>query len=202
MKRSAFFAIVGAALGIALALPSHAQRAGSESGTGLRMPYQSGFWGYSGFSLGQSKLKAECPGGFSCDDKDQTWRLFGGGRFNNAFGLEVGAMNIGKFQRGGGETDGWGLDFALVAGVPLGTNSAIFGKLGAIYGRTEAEGPGLGLRTGKERGWGPRYGLGGQVGLTPNWALRADLDRYRMDFPGGREDVDTFTLGVQYTFRP
>jgi hypothetical protein len=50
------------------------------------------------------------------------------------------ALSAGKFDRGGGRTDGWGADLALVAGVPIGANSAIFGKLGVIYARTEADG--------------------------------------------------------------
>ena len=44
-------------------------------------------------------------------------------------------------------------------------------------------------------------GVGAQLGLTPNWALRADYDRYRLQFPGPEEDIDALTLGVQYTFR-
>ena len=170
-----------------------------------RMPYQSGFWGHAGLSFGQSKLGDSCIGTLSCDDKDQTFRLFAGGRFNNAVGLEAGLMNFGKFDRGGGRTDGWGLDATLVAGFPIGTNSAVFGKLGAIYARTEAEGSpagvAAGLRTGKERGFGPRFGVGAQIGLTPQWAARLDIDRFRIPLPGGKEDLDTVMLGVQYTFR-
>jgi hypothetical protein len=164
------------------------------------MPYQSGFWGTAGLSVGQSKLDASCPAGFQCDDKDQAFRLHFGGRFNNAIGLELGLLHTGRFQRGGGETDGYGLDAALIAGFPIGANSAIFGKLGAIYARTDVDGPAL-TETGSEKGFGGRYGIGGQIGLTPQWALRADWDRYRLKFRDGKEDLDTVMLGVQYTFR-
>jgi OOP family OmpA-OmpF porin len=168
-----------------------------------RMPYERGFWGHAGVNFGQSKLKAgdSCISGFRCDEKDQTFRLYAGGRMNNAVGLEAGLFNIGTFTRGGGETDGYGVDLTLIAGVPIGANSAVFGKLGAAYARTEVEGSAPGLDTGTERGWGPRYGIGAQVGLTPQWAARVDFDRYRLDFAGGREDVDAITLGAQYTFR-
>jgi hypothetical protein len=43
--------------------------------------------------------------------------------------------------------------------------------------------------------------MGGQIGLTPQWAIRADWDRFKVGLPGGREDLDTVMLGVQYTFR-
>ncbi len=197
-------ALTLAGLGVAFSGGSFGQQTPT-TGDSWRMPYERGFWGHAGASFGQSKLENGCVAGFACDDKDQAFRVYGGGRFNNAVGLEVGLLNMGKFDRGGGRTDGWGLDLALVAGVPIGTNSAIFGKLGAIYARTEVDGSpaavAAGMRTGKERGWGARYGIGGQVGLTPQWALRADWDRYRMPLVGGKEDVDTLMLGVQYTFR-
>jgi OmpA-OmpF porin, OOP family len=192
------------ALGVAASSLAFAQASTSATTTdSWRMPYQSGFWGHAGLSFGQSKLKDACIAGSPCDDKDQAFRLYAGGRFNNAVGLEAGLLNMGKFDRGGGRTDGWGLDLALVAGIPIGANSAIFGKLGAIYGRTEVEGTSTapGFTRGKERGFGPRYGIGGQVGLTPQWAVRADWDRFRMPLPGGKEDLDTLMLGVQYTFR-
>jgi OmpA-OmpF porin, OOP family len=202
MKMPVLAAASISALGLALSAPSFGQQTpGASAPDGWTMPYQRGFWGHAGVSVGRGELDAPCPAGASCDDKDQTFRAYAGGRFNNAIGLEVGALNFGEFDRGGGETDGWGLDFALIAGVPIGANSAVFGKLGAVYARTEVTGTAPGLRTGKERGWGPRWGIGGQVGLTPQWALRADWDRYRLALPGSKEDLDTLTIGAQYTFR-
>jgi hypothetical protein len=73
-----------------------------------------------------------------------------------------------------------------------------------IYARAKVSGSAPatgGFTTGTETGWGPRIGIGGQIGLTPNWAARLDLDRYHVRFPGNRENVDTLTAGVQYTFR-
>lgn len=192
-----------AALGLAASGIASAQTATPATATDTwRMPYQSGFWGHAGLSIGRGELDAPCFSGTSCDLKDnRAVRAYAGGRFNNAVGLEVGALNFGDYERGGGRTDGWGIDLALVAGVPIGANSAVFGKLGAVYARSEVTGNAAGLQTGKERGWGGRYGIGGQIGLTPQWALRVDWDRYRLPLPGGKEDLDTFMLGAQYTFR-
>jgi OmpA-OmpF porin, OOP family len=187
---------------LALAAPAFAQPTTDTQRTDtFRMPYESGFWGHVGLSFGQSKLDASCPAPFPCDDKDQVFRLYAGGRFNNAVGLELGVLNPGKFRRGGGETDGWGADAALIAGLPIGANSSIFGKLGVIYSRMEVTGVPTVVRTGKERGFGGRWGIGAQVGLTKTLALRADFDRYRLPLPGDHEDLETLTLGVQYTLR-
>ena len=186
------FAVSTAALaaGLALASTAFAQSTTTPGGSmeSWRMPYERGFWGHAGLSLGRGEV--DVPG----DNKSDFFRLYAGGRFNNAVGLEAGVLRFGDFGQGA-ETDGYGLDFALIAGIPIGANSSVFGKLGAIWSRTETSG------LGSERGWGPRYGVGGQIGLTPTWAIRADWDRYEVKFVGGKEDVDTLTLGVQYTFR-
>jgi OmpA-OmpF porin, OOP family len=194
---------------LALAMPALAQPTTQPTDTQIttqpadtsRMPWERGFWGHAGISFGQSKLDEGCPAGFDCDDKDQAFKLYAGGRFSNIFGLEVGLLNFGKFQGGGGETDGWGADLALLAGIPIGANSAIFGKAGVIYARTEVSGTAPGFETGKERGFGGRWGIGGQLGLTKQWALRADFDRYRLAAPGDHRDLETLMLGAQYTFR-
>jgi OmpA-OmpF porin, OOP family len=197
MKFSSFTFLIG----LALATPALAQTQTTTTTDTWRMPYERGFWGHAGVSFGNSKLDVDCPSGFPCDDKDQFLKGYAGGRFNNIFGLELGVMNFGKFQFGGGNADGWGADVALMAGVPFGANSAIFGKLGVVYARTEASATAPGINPGKERGWGGRWGVGGQLGLTKEWALRVDFDRYEVPFVGDHNDLEALTLGVQYTFR-
>lgn len=193
---------IAIALGVAsLTAAALAQAQTTGSRTGLTMPYERGFWGHVGVSAGRSDLEASCPAGASCDETDQAFRVFAGGSFNNTFGGEIGWVNLGEWGRGGGDTDSQALDLAAVAGFPLGRNSSIFGKLGAIYARSEVKGSAVGLQTGKEDGWGPRFGLGAKIGLTDQWALRADWDRYRIKLPGSKEDVDTLTIGAQYSFK-
>ena len=169
-------------------------------GSGLQMPYERGFWGNAGLSFGRSKLHAPCPGGTNCDLRDGTWRAHAGGRFNNVFGAEIGWVDLGDFGRGGGQTSASGLDLKAVAGFPIGENSSVFGKLGAAYLRSNVSG--AGLATGRENGWQPTFGIGAQFGLTKNWAIRGDIDRYRVSLPGGSKDnVDTYMLGAQYSFQ-
>jgi OmpA-OmpF porin, OOP family len=173
------------------------------SDTGFRLPYERGFWGHVGINAGRSRLRGSpCVSGFSCDDRDTMWRAYAGGKFNNAIGAEIGYLDLGKFERGGGKTDAHGADIAFLAGIPLGQNWSIFGKLGTAYLRTNVTGAtGAALTTGHESGWGPRYGIGVQAGITRNWAVRVDADRYRIQLPGAKENVDTLTAGVQYSFR-
>jgi opacity protein-like surface antigen len=189
-----------AALGLATSGIASAQSTTSTTTDTWRMPYQSGFWGHAGASIGESKLRLGCPSGASCDDKDTTGRIYAGGKFNNAFGLELGLVDFGKFQRGGGDTKGWGLDIPLLLGFPIGKNSSVFAKAGVAYSEMKVDGNPALMPTGKETGWGPRYGVGAQIGLTQQWAIRGDWDRYHVKFPGTKDDVDTLTIGAQYSF--
>ncbi|MFN2643630.1 MAG: porin family protein [Burkholderiales bacterium] len=172
--------------------------------TGLRLPYQKEFWttGHAGVQIGRSKLDVDCPAGASCDDKSNAFKVFAGGRFNNIFGGEVSYLNTGDFDRSGAGTNGsintQALNFGLLAGVPFGPNrnSSIFGKLGVLWGHTEAGNL-------SQNGWGGSYGLGATIGVTRSWAVRLDWDRYRIKLPtggGDRENVDSFLIGAQYTF--
>lgn len=193
---SSFAAVAALAAGSATAQQSSPPARDSS----WTMPYQSGFWGNAGFSFGRSKLHADCPSGNPCDLRENgAWRAFAGGRFNNTFGAEAAWLDLGSWDRGGGTTKSRGLDLALLAGVPFGQNSSVFGKLGATWMRSDVSG--TGLTTGRETGWGPRVGIGAQIGLTQNWALRLDADRYRIDLPGSTQNVDSYMIGAQYSFR-
>lgn len=163
------------------------------------MPYQSQFWtsGHIGAAIGRAKSDIPCPPGGTCDDKTNGFKVFAGGRFNNVLGGEVTYLKTGAFERRpGGDVDMQALNFGLLAGIPLPMNSSVFGKLGVLWGHTEAAEL-------SQNGWGPSFGVGAMIGVTRHVALRADWDRYRFKMPGGggdRENIDMLTLGAQYTF--
>src|SRR3954470_13741345 len=163
------------------------------------MPYQSEFWttGHVGAALGHAKSHIPCPPATSCDNDTTAFKAFAGGRFNNTFGGEITYLKTQPFDRSPqSDIDMQALNFGLLAGIPLPRNSSVFAKAGVLWGHTEA-GPAT------QNGWGPSFGLGGMLGLTRQVALRLDWDRYRFKLPGGggdRENVDTLTLGAQYTF--
>ena len=140
-------------LALAAALPAQAQStSNANSGTGLRMPYQNGFWGYVGASGGASEF-GSCGGNilFSCDKRDSAWKVYGGGKFNEMFGLELGFLDLGRANFAGGSTEARGIDLALTGGVPLGANSSVFLKLGTVYGETDTHGSPAGLGDGRNR---------------------------------------------------
>lgn len=184
---------ITAVIALGAAVPALSQPADS-----WRMPYERDFWGtgHIGAQIGQTRSEFPCPSG-GCEDNTTAVKVFGGGKFNNTFGGEISYFRTQDFDRPvGGDISVYVLNFGLLAGIPLGTNSSVFGKLGLMYGHTE-------IGSESQNGWGPSYGLGAQIGVTRGWAVRLDWDRYRFKLPGGggdRENIDAFMIGAQYTF--
>ena len=168
-----------------------------------RAPWRGDFWGYIGASGGESKFRSDCARTdvFACDKRDTGWRVYAGGKMSDILGLEIGYTDFGKVQASGGETKAWAGDLSLLAGVPIGGRFNVFGKVGGLYGRTDVRAdPSTLFDTGRKSGWGWTYGVGAGFNVTQNVALRVDWDRYKLDFVGGRRDLDMATAGVQFRF--
>lgn len=186
-----------AALGLAAATPVLAQ-------SDYRAPWRGDFWGYIGASGGESKFRSDCRNTnvFKCDRRDTAFKVYAGGQMNRILGLEIGYTDFGRVSASGGETKAWAIPVTLTAGVPIGDRFNVFAKGGGLYSRTDVN---VDLNDtfsarGDRNGWGWTYGAGAAFGITPNLQIRADLDRYRLDFVGGRRDVDLVSAGVQWRF--
>ncbi len=168
-----------------------------------RAPWRGDFWGTLGVSGGESKFRTDCDrlDVFRCDKRDSAWKVYAGGNFSRFLGLEVGYTDFGKIAVAGGETKAWAANVSLTAGVPIGERFAVFAKGGGAYARTDVSAdPSTLFDVGHKSGWGTTYGVGATFAITPNWQLRADWDRYNLDFVGGRRDVDLASAGVQFRF--
>jgi OOP family OmpA-OmpF porin len=187
-----------AALGLMACGAAHAQQSDN-----YRAPWRSDFWGYVGANAGESKFRTNCASVdvFSCDQRDTAFNVHAGGRINEVLGLEIGYTDFGKIRASGGDTKAWAVPLSLTAGVPLGDRFSLFGKVGGVYGRTDVSASASTLLdTGHKSGWGWTYGAGATFAITPTVQLRADWDRYKLDFVGGERDVDMLSGGVQFRF--
>jgi opacity protein-like surface antigen len=168
------------------------------------VPWRGDFWGYLGVSGGESKFRTECASTnvFACDKRDTGWKVYSGGRMNEVVSLEIGYTDFGKIRASGGDTKAWAVPLTLLAGVPLlGDRFYIFGKVGGVYARTDVNAsPTTLIDRGHKSGWGWTYGAGATFKVAQNFDIRADWDRYKLDFVGGRKDVDMLTAGVQFRF--
>lgn len=187
-----------AALGLATSGAAFAQ---------YNAPWRGDFWGYVGASAGETKFRTECNRTltqFECDRKDTGYKVYAGGKMSEVLGVEVGYTDFGRIRAGGGEVKAWAIPVSLTAGIPMGNRFSAFGKVGGLYGRTdvrptfestiEDEG------RGRKSGWGFTYGVGAALAITPTLQIRADWDRHKLDFAGGREDVDMLSAGLQVRF--
>lgn len=170
-----------------------------------RAPWRGDFWGYMGASAGESKFRSECSRTitqFECDRKDTGFKIYAGGKMSEVLGLEVGYADFGTIRVLGGETEAWAVPITLTAGIPVGERFNVFAKGGGLFGRTDVSvdiDDSISER-GNKNGWGWTYGAGASFSVTPNVQIRADWDRYKLDFVGGRRDLDMLTAGVQFRF--
>jgi OOP family OmpA-OmpF porin len=166
---------------------------------------------YLGGSIGQTEFKDFCkdiqaPGGItggSCDEKDKSWKFFGGYQVNRHLAVEGSFINWGETSVNGtfaglptsgtAEVTSWGI--AGVGILPLGERFSLFGKLGFL--RTEAEVrvnvagfPG----TGDESETEAHFGLGARFNLTNRFGARLEWER------ANDTKADMLSIGLQYRF--
>lgn len=202
---------------LAAGLPAQAQTtttttAGTTAtaGTGMRggfgspgyslLPYTSS--GYVGINLGKPDWQLGCTAGFRCGEPDVAVHAYTGGLINDVVGAEFGYTNSGRASRNGGATRAQGVKLSVVARVPIGGFNA-FAKLGALYGQTRVSAdPAAGVATGTERGWGVAYAAGVGYDFTPQMGmvLEWNRDEYRMPGRGGRQDLDSVSVGLVHRF--
>jgi len=169
---------------------------------------------YAGLSLGQSKFGDECNQlpGFSCDDKDTAFRIFGGYQFHPNIGVELGYADLGKakFSTSGsggsvsGEEKFTAWDLVAVGSYPIGTGFSVFGKLGLYYGKAEASanaaiGAFGASASASDTGTDFTYGLGAGFDFNKNIGARVEWQRYN-GFSDA-SNLDVLSVGVLYRFR-
>jgi OOP family OmpA-OmpF porin len=205
--------LAGAAL-LLVCAAGHAQQPEAPTGPADRMSATSDYgrdsWsllpgtrrGYVGLNVGRPDYKlGDGTGLYDNDDPDTRLHLYTGGLVNDWLGAEVGYLNEGKAERGGGTTRAQGLNLSLVLRAPIGQFN-VFGKVGATYGRTRVSADALsGIDEGRDSGWGRSLGAGVGFDFTPNVGVVLEWSRHRFHFAGDvRDDVDATSVGLLYRF--
>jgi OOP family OmpA-OmpF porin len=191
--------LVGAALAFS-APAAFAQARGAAADTG---------W-YVGGSFGQSTTDCNVPAGFSCDDKDTAWKIFGGYQINRNFAAEAGYSQLGEVTATGGgvnakaKATAW--DLVGVGSYPLSNQFSIYGKLGFYNGEVKVSSNVAG-GSGKKTTTDLTYGAGVQYNFSRNLGLRGEWQRYASAKQPAttvtvedKSDVDVLSIGVVYKF--
>ena len=183
---------------------------------------------YGGLSIGQSKAKIDdariasglLGGGFatssiSNDDHDTGYKLFGGYQFNRNIALEGGYFDLGRFgfmatTLPAGTLNGTiklrGLNLDLVGTLPVTDNFSVFGRVGMNYAEARDSFSGTGAvnvinPNPSKKDTNYKLGLGLQYAFSESLAMRAEVERYRInDAVGNKGDVDLVSLGLIYRF--
>ena len=153
---------------------------------------------------------------FRSDERDLGFKLFVGKQLNQYFAVEAGYFDLGKFDFAAttsnngvlrGEAGFRGANIDLLGQLPLTQRLSLLGRIGAQYAKasTHFSGNRLNAVTDPNPSGGGRTnakaGVGVEYKLTEAWALRGEVERYRVnDAVGNRGDVDTASVNLVYKF--
>jgi OOP family OmpA-OmpF porin len=164
--------------------------------------------GYVGGAFGQSSADCEVTAGLSCDDKDTSWKVFGGYQINRNFAVELGYANLGELTISGGgarvtaESTAW--DLVGVGIFPINNQFSVYGKLG-LYMATVDVSSNVG-GSGDDTTNGVTFGAGVRYNFTRNLGVQAEWQRYgKVEAPSdsaltGDSDLDVMSVGLIYRF--
>jgi OOP family OmpA-OmpF porin len=193
--------------------------AGPASGQSWFQQRDDGF--YVGGGLGGTSLKLDTSGLIgSKKETDIGWKLFAGYQINRYAAVEAGYYDLGKASFNGQfavaippilagtptsvslRSDAFAL--SAVGNLPLANSGfALVGRLGVAHAKSHADVT-VGLTGGtiSENSTELTYGLGLRYNFTPEIAVRAEWERFRVGGSnvGGKSDVDLFSLNALYRF--
>jgi len=154
-----------------------------------------------GLNGGRSNFHAPCGSVYACDDSGNYWSLYGRSMASDYWGTELAYIDMGHMDRAGGTTRAYGLTVSLVGKMPIAQSLGLFGKVGALYGRTRTStGAGADIAGGRENGFGLSLGAGLSWDFSPKMSAVLEWDHYHFNFQSGRDPVHATSVGLQYRY--
>lgn len=203
-------------VGVVIFSMSAVAHAGAASG-----PYIGGNIGYNTGADGDS-LSTSCgTAGVSCRDLGDTedvWSVYGGYPLSPNLAAELGYTDLIYTARAEESTDGTatsrgqqeskGVSLSLKGMYPVMDKLDVYGKLGAFFWESDMRAT---AGSASDSGTSPTVGVGLEYAINDNFDVRAGWDRYLELGTQGKlvedgtvgtldEDVDAFTIGVNYNF--
>jgi len=156
---------------------------------------------YVGAEYGQSRVNES-----DFDDDDSALKLFIGGKFNKYIGVEGAINDYGETESTGYSSELKGNTAAIVVFLPIMNNFDLFAKGGRLWWRNDVSV----LDTFDEELDGTEnfFGLGASFHFNKNVSLRAEMERYEVDFSedeigvdvDAEADVDVASIGIAFQF--
>jgi len=136
---------------------------------------------YLGAGAGSSKT----------DNREDSWKLYGGYQFNPTWGAELGYNDLGQYR--GADVESWTL--AGTGTMPLNERWSLLGKLGVAMNRPQSAG--LSDRTDLLMGLGVGYTLSRNVGLRLEYE---DFGKMAKNGIGSDSRGNNVSLSLKYMF--
>jgi OOP family OmpA-OmpF porin len=170
------------------------------------LPQDAGW--YVGLGAGHLKPDECSPAPAACDDKDTSWKLFGGYQFNRYFGYEIAIADMGKRTAslagiGAATANFRFFEMTLTGTLPLGERLSAYGKAGIFTWDIDYDLPPGFIGSADSHGNDYTFGLGVKYQFTRNFAMRVEWQRYNdVGDPAatGRFNADTFGIGALVSF--
>jgi OOP family OmpA-OmpF porin len=171
---------------------------------------------YMGASAGESRAKDyfRNDNGYSVaiDDKDSTWRIYGGYHLMDIVAIEAGYVDLGTSTAVGtfggsafsDKNEASGIDAVIVGTMRMTDNISAIGKLGYLLYDVDSETTQLGVsRNNSDTGIKYTYGAGAKYDLGKKYALRFEWQRYTGVGNGetGESHYDGFSLGLMVNLK-
>jgi OOP family OmpA-OmpF porin len=198
--KKAALALVGA---LTLAAPS----IGMAQGMSKALTGPDSGW-YVGGGIGQSKIDIDTSDlnpGTTVDDKDTSFRVFGGYQINRHFAVELGYSQLGEVSGnepgfGGFTVESKAWDLVAVGILPVADKFSLLGKVGMYQADTDVSAPGESI---SESNSDLTYGVGVQYDFSKNLGLRAEWQQYKKvgGSDVGESDVDVMGISVLWRFK-
>lgn len=149
------------------------------------------------------------------DNRDRGFKIYGGYQVNKYFALEGGYFDLGRYSFAAttvptGTLDGSikirGLNLDVVGTVPITEKFSAFARVGVNYAQARDTFSGTGAvqvlnPNPSKRDTNLKLGVGVQYAFTDALAMRAEVERYRInDAVGNKGDVDLVSVGLVYKF--
>ncbi len=159
----------------------------------------SGF--FFGGSIGAATLDENFEG-FGIDTDSTSFRINAGWQFSDNLALEAGYHDFGTFDDrldignalGELEIEADGFTLGLTAGVPLGRNLSLFGRVGAFFWDGDAILDDIIVARPEDDNF--YYGGGASVAVSERLSLIGDWTRYDLD----DTESDVISIGFRYRF--
>ncbi|MDP2226433.1 MAG: outer membrane beta-barrel protein [Moraxellaceae bacterium] len=158
-----------------------------------------------GLDYGRAEARKFCSNVADCSSDDDTFKGEIGFEFNDYFSAELGYTSLGtlfdsndnQFQA---SQDSSAITLSGIGTFAINDRFGIYGRLGAAHYKTDSTGTVAGVPVEDQDGVSPLWGLGIRVGLSDNFALRAEFQSYsdisRVD--GRKDDVQAMYAGVLF----